>query len=394
MAWAWNTLDDVPSDGPKITAIAIAFTTVSLLLVVLRAYVRFFLVKAVGADDWVIFTTWFACCGFAVATIIQTKWGLGLLVLSDMPDEDVYNFGVLQYIAAPFYITSILGFKLSLLLSYLRIIPGRGWRITIIIVAVACTMFHTSFLMVQIFLCTPVAKQWDPAITEGSCIPPIPCFTSMASFTIFFDLIVMFLPFPTLIRSRIQKRRKAVLLGLFATGLFITVTQILRIQTIYKLVDHLDSAPIIMWSAVENNLGVIITCIPTLAPLVKLFAEKASSSGSGSGGVDSAATGAAAKASSSSSSPSSSYALQSLQPSSGAGGRKGKGDGRKGGLAISREVSVTTCSGGSSTTTGKNHNNESQESMIQHHHHHPEHQGRVIMRKKEFHMVHETAPAT
>ncbi|KAK7961133.1 hypothetical protein PG988_012347 [Apiospora saccharicola] len=377
MAWAWNTPENVPNDGPKITAIAIAFTTVSLLLVVLRAYVRFFLVKAVGADDWVIFTTWLYATDTRMVT--ETKWGLGLLVLSDMPDEDVYNFGLLQYIAAPFYITSILGFKLSLLLSYLRIIPGRGWRIAIIIVAVACTMFHTSFLMVQIFLCTPVAKQWDPAITEGSCIPPIPCFTSMASFTIFFDLIVMFLPFLTLIRSRIQKRRKAVLLGLFATGLFITVTQILRIQTIYKLVDHLGSAPIIMWSAVENNLGVIITCIPTLAPLVKFFAEKASSSGSG--GADSAATGAAKAAkASSSSSPSSSYALQSLQPS-GAGGRKGKGkgDGRKGGLAISREVSVTTCSGGSSTTTtGKNHNNESQESMIQHHHHHhhhPEHQG-------------------
>lgn len=84
----------------------------------------------------------------------------------------------------------------------------------------------------------------------------------------------MFLPFPVLAKSQIQKRKKVVLLGLFALGMFITIIQIVRIQTVNRLVNHTDSAPLILWSTVENNLGIIVACIPTLAPLVKSFSER------------------------------------------------------------------------------------------------------------------------
>jgi hypothetical protein len=47
-----------------------------------------------------------------------------------------------------------------------------------------------SFLVVQINLCQPAAKQWDPSITNGSCLPAVPFYTSMASLTIVFDIIV------------------------------------------------------------------------------------------------------------------------------------------------------------------------------------------------------------
>lgn len=61
-----------------------------------------------------------------------------------------------------------------------------------------------------------------------------------------------------------------VLLGLFALGLFITVIQIVRIQTIKQLEKGtVDSAKLIMWSMVENNLGIVVSCIPTFAPLVR-----------------------------------------------------------------------------------------------------------------------------
>lgn len=88
------------------------------------------------------------------------------------------------------YITSILGFKLALLFSYLRFVPKGLYRHTIIAVIVACVLFHLSFLLVQINLCQPVRKQWDPSITTGYCIPAVPFYTSMASLTIVFDVAV------------------------------------------------------------------------------------------------------------------------------------------------------------------------------------------------------------
>lgn len=89
----------------------------------------------------------------------------------------------------------------------------------------------------------------------------------------------MFLPFPLLLKSHIKKRKKVVLLGLFGLGLFITVIQIIRIQTVKKLANYIDSAPLILWSAVENNLGIIVANVPPLAPLVKYYSERSTRGG-------------------------------------------------------------------------------------------------------------------
>ncbi|KAL0933845.1 uncharacterized protein CTRU02_210644 [Colletotrichum truncatum] len=327
-SWTYHTPPGTESTGPTITAVALAFTALSLIIMSLRLYVRMGMLKAAGSENWFSNLAQVAACGFAIVSSIQTKWGLGLKKLEDMPTENLFNFGLLQYAGAPFYITSILGFKLSLLLSYLRFIPKGIYRWSTFATIGLCIAYHISFLVVQINLCTPVrftlrthctaaniqqiAKQWDPTITNGSCIPGVPFYTSMASLTIFFDIVVMLLPFPVLVTSKIQKRKKFVLLGLFGLGAFITIIQIIRIQTVHSLSNYLDSAPLIMWSAIENNLGIIVTCVPTLAPLVKYFNEKSRSGsrsnkyGGASGYGRSGATGGG--------NVGSRYALQSWRP--------------------------------------------------------------------------------
>jgi len=53
MGWTHNTVNpDADTNGPTIAAIGITFTTVSLLAVVLRMYVRLFMIKAAGAGKF------------------------------------------------------------------------------------------------------------------------------------------------------------------------------------------------------------------------------------------------------------------------------------------------------------------------------------------------------
>lgn len=52
MGWTYNTPDGVANDGPRITAVAIVLTTVSLSSLLLRLYVRGYMLKAVGAGEW------------------------------------------------------------------------------------------------------------------------------------------------------------------------------------------------------------------------------------------------------------------------------------------------------------------------------------------------------
>lgn len=94
----------------------------------------------------------------------------------------------------------------------------------------------------------------------------------------------MVLPFPVLMSLKMQNRRKVVLLGLFGLGIFITIIQIIRIQTVKRLAVYTDSAPLIMWSAVEANLGVIVASVPCLSPLIKYFRERSTVGSKGKSG--------------------------------------------------------------------------------------------------------------
>lgn len=87
----------------------------------------------------------------------------------------------------------------------------------------------------------------------------------------------MLLPFPVLSSLQLPTKKKVVLSLLFGLGIFVTIIQIIRIQTIKSLKNYIDSSLLIMWSMVENNIGVIITCVPTLSPLLKSWREKTGS---------------------------------------------------------------------------------------------------------------------
>ncbi|TDZ13837.1 Satratoxin biosynthesis SC1 cluster protein 4 [Colletotrichum spinosum] len=288
MGWTYGAPDDIPTIGPSIAAVTITITSIAFVLVCLRWYVRTAVVKAVGYDDWVIIVSWIGACGYTTCSVIQTRWGLGLTRLEDMPAENVLQFGKLQYIGGPFYVMGIWGFKMSLLFSYLRFFPRGAYRNITIAIAVACTMGHIAFVCVFLFLCTPIEKQYDPNIPAdvGSCVDAIAFYLTFSSLTIVFDVVIMLLPFPLILKSQIQRRKKVVLLSLFVLGVFITVIQALRIQTIRNLVNYLDSARTIQWSIIETDIGIIIACVPTLAPLVKFFAERTRSgtNGGASGG--------------------------------------------------------------------------------------------------------------
>lgn len=84
----------------------------------------------------------------------------------------------------------------------------------------------------------------------------------------------MILPLPVLIKAQIQRPRKMILLALFALGIFVTIIQIIRIDTIKNLSNYLNSSISILWSIVETDTGIIIASIPTLPPAVKAVSAK------------------------------------------------------------------------------------------------------------------------
>ncbi|KUI56031.1 hypothetical protein VP1G_03434 [Cytospora mali] len=148
--------------------------------------------------------------------------------------------------------------------------------------AVVVVVAHIAFVLGFILSCNPVAKFWDNSITQGSCIG-LPFYTAFSVLTILFDIIILLLPLPNFIKLQIPRRKKFVILGLFTLGIFITAVQVIRFHTIQTLTNLVDSAKPITWSIVEGNMGIITTCIPTLAPLVKYFSDRSRLGGTSSG---------------------------------------------------------------------------------------------------------------
>jgi hypothetical protein len=51
MGWTFNTPDGVANGGPQITAVAVVFTALSFMFLLLRFYVRGFMLKAFGPGE-------------------------------------------------------------------------------------------------------------------------------------------------------------------------------------------------------------------------------------------------------------------------------------------------------------------------------------------------------
>jgi hypothetical protein len=51
MGWTYNANEGAETNGPTLTAVGSTFTVLSFLIVVLRMYVRGFLVRAIGAGE-------------------------------------------------------------------------------------------------------------------------------------------------------------------------------------------------------------------------------------------------------------------------------------------------------------------------------------------------------
>ncbi|PWY72291.1 hypothetical protein BO70DRAFT_320500 [Aspergillus heteromorphus CBS 117.55] len=274
MGWVYNLhTTDPHSHVARVVGLCLAFSILACVAVALRFYVRVHTKRRIWCDDFASLLSAMLGMAYAGVSVEQTRWGLGLSE-EYFPDANIVMFGKIQYAGGPLYTLALLGFKVSLLCSYIRI-GGfvKAYRLTIFVAIVACVLNQLAFTFVLTFACWPVAKQWDNSI-------PGVCMNTIASYYVTglgFDIIIIALPLPVLWKLQLRLRQKIALVGVFALGFFITIIQIIRICTIRNLRTWTDSEPVVIWSDVEISLGVMITCIPTYGPLIHAMATTLSS---------------------------------------------------------------------------------------------------------------------
>ncbi|EAW08964.1 uncharacterized protein ACLA_099080 [Aspergillus clavatus NRRL 1] len=291
MGWVYNASPEVEAQCKYrvILGVCISLTVLMVLTVCLRLFVRVKLGRFGAADYVMVFGMIFSII-YNGLCIAQSRYGLGL-PLATRPKENLpiytkvyhsivvalltaFDLDQLNYAGRPIYQLGIAGFKAALCISYLHLLSKtskRFYRKLIWVVIVVSTLGHIAGALVLILNCQPVRRSWDPT-TPGTCLPVGPTFYGLAIFTIVCDVVIIFLPIPLLLQLNIKPAQKAGVVCLFLLGLFTTICSILRLTQIHRVVAvDGDSTMLVLWGTIEFNIGNIVTSLPFLTPLLKVF---------------------------------------------------------------------------------------------------------------------------
>ncbi|KAH7066512.1 hypothetical protein FB567DRAFT_634945 [Paraphoma chrysanthemicola] len=248
-------------------------------LAILAVILRFTARKISGAGLW--YDDCFALVGLAAVGVFMC------LMLVDLPDDSTLAGNPIPeatlmanaktvYVAELFYYVIQVSLKFSILAFYWRIF-SVAMRLPIYFVCGFITMWFIASILVAAFQCVPVASLWEPSLrASAKCVELAPFFFGTSIPNILADVFLLVLPMPYVWRLKITLAQKFVVLGFFLLGGFVLIASIIRLRLLLLLDIQgfyanwaVENA--VFWSLVENCMGVICVCLPSLRPVIKLI---------------------------------------------------------------------------------------------------------------------------
>lgn len=179
----------------------------------------------------------------------------------------------LFYVQEPLYFTQLALTKISVLFLYLRIFPSRRFRLITYAFMAFIAVSTAGLVFLAIFECLPVGYFWEAWETEY-LVHSKKCFNltlgafGSAGLSILEDIIMITLPIPPLLKTRISIKEKVGISTLFILGLLITVASCVRLRFInvaYSPNPFWDYEPAMLWSLVELAISFLVTSLPALS---------------------------------------------------------------------------------------------------------------------------------
>ncbi|TLS21059.1 uncharacterized protein PpBr36_10501 [Pyricularia pennisetigena] len=176
--------------------------------------------------------------------------------------------------------------KYSTLCLYWRLFGAeKRNRIPIWIMAGLVTGWVVAILIATVFQCLPVNAFWDRFDLENrmpsdqyKCEIDSKLFIiGTAIPTVVTNLLLLTMPVPYVWRLRMPTPQKVAVLAVFLFGAIVTVVSGIRLFVIAHF-DVMDPdmtwyiSNSIIWSNVEGNIAILCCCLPTLKPILDLFA--------------------------------------------------------------------------------------------------------------------------
>ncbi|GAB7355681.1 hypothetical protein MBLNU459_g6385t1 [Dothideomycetes sp. NU459] len=255
-------------------SVLLALATISVSL---RLYVRAFMIKALGLDDWLLI---FAYVVFIANAVIFIE--IGLIETNEDIAFVIEKISAVSLAGMLIYLADQIALKLSLAVFFYRIVQERSQKMVIIVAMSIYASYSTAYFLVGVFQCG-VPKVFN--FIEGSkCLSwdhvlgPMSYIGGVLNALV--DWIFIITPLIVILQSMIRTRAKVSVCLLILLGSLGSIASVARIPLIYGLKTtqslHYFNIiiPIALLSLAENGIGIIAISLAALRPLMSRCFER------------------------------------------------------------------------------------------------------------------------
>ncbi|KAL4948693.1 putative integral membrane protein [Aspergillus filifer] len=280
-----------------VKTVASVFMSVAAVAVILRCYVRGFVIKAFGWDDGVMVFAMLMYAMFSACMIGGTLHGTGHK-FEDLTADQRVTAMEYWWLCEIAYCFSSVGCKISVCIFLLRITVKRI-HIWVLYTVMALTVITgLVFMFIMLLQCRPLEYFWtrtafDPTI-KGSCIS-IEIVINMtyvySAFAALCDFTVGILPIFLVAKLHMRRQTKLAVVGILSMACIASSAVIVRIPFVktFRDADFLCMPPLLtpfslyaqltnakgatveiaIWSNIEAGLGITAGSLATLRPLLR-----------------------------------------------------------------------------------------------------------------------------
>ncbi|KAJ6099492.1 hypothetical protein N7467_001027 [Penicillium canescens] len=263
-----------------VQTVAAVFLPIAAIAVMLRCYVRGWIVKAFGWDDAAMVLAMLFYAMFCGTMIGGTLYGTGYKFEHLEPNNRVTAMKYWWLCEIAYCFASIFC-KISVCLFLMRITIKRLHIWILYTVMVLTVIAGLVFMFLMLLQCKPLAYFWtratmDPSI-PGYCIS-IDIIIVMtyiySAFSALCDFTVGILPIFLVHKLHMKKQTKIAVMGILSMACIASSAVIVRIPFVQTFADDdflYATFEIAVWSNIEAGLGITAGSLATLRPLLRMW---------------------------------------------------------------------------------------------------------------------------
>ncbi|KAF7856285.1 hypothetical protein EAF04_009813 [Stromatinia cepivora] len=258
--------------GPSVISVMWIETFAAAVFVGLRMYTRYYIVQAIGYDDWLILASILLFIGYTSFCTVAAVYGLGSH-FSDLTAAQFVLSNKMEVAGQTCNIIAIATSKSSVAVFLLRLVVVP-WHKAFLWACITST-FIVCIICATLgfFQYSPFAAVFDPSISHTVNFD----FTANAiftgSYTAMMDFVLALFPWCFLAGVQIKRKEKLTISFGLTLGVFAGICGVVRATELGGLASRTDytydTVPLVLWGSSELLVAIVCACIPVLRPLYK-----------------------------------------------------------------------------------------------------------------------------